>query len=85
MFVGPFNLIQNWDYASLVEIFADGNPNASGIRVTNAKDLKEALVRRKENMGLSLIECVVAKEDCSLKLLEWGPRVAHSNMHPVGN
>ena len=83
--VGPFNILQNWDYASLVDIFADGNPNSSGVRVTTANDLNEALVHRKENLGLSLIECVAAKEDCSLKLLEWGPRVAHSNMNHAGN
>jgi len=76
---GPYNDIQNWDYAGLPAIFSKGGGNAFGVRVSTAGELAEAIARAADFNGLALIECELDRDDCTSELLEWGSRVAASN------
>ena len=79
---GSFNDVQNWDYAGVVEAFNGDTGAGVGTRVNSSWALDIALERARSHDGLTLIECEMARDDCSLKLLEWGQRVARSNMRP---
>lgn len=79
---GPYNTIKNWDYAALVDAFAAGEGNASSCRVTTAAQLDAAIGAALAHDGLSLIEVVIDRDDCSDKLLEWGRHVARNNGRP---
>mmetsp|Transcript_24963 Transcript_24963/g.50100 ORF Transcript_24963/g.50100 Transcript_24963/m.50100 type:complete len:583 (+) Transcript_24963:80-1828(+) len=77
---GPYNKIANWKYAELVNVLRDGNLHAVGVRVTTNAELLSALERESTHTGVMLIECCLAKDDCTSSLLEWGSRVAEANM-----
>lgn len=79
---GPYNQIKNWRYAQLVDVFNADEGNGWGCRVTTEGELDAAVQKATSHDGLSLIEVVVDRDDCSERLLEWGARVATNNSRP---
>lgn len=76
---GPYNNIQNWDYAGLISVFRAGGGLAKGVRVGTAGDLARAVEEAGNFDGLFFIECETDRDDCTQELLEWGSRVAAAN------
>jgi pyruvate decarboxylase len=76
---GPYNNIKNWDYAGLIAILNAGEGNGWGCRVETEGELAAAIERAQAHDGPCLIECPVARDDCSPQLREWGVRVAAFN------
>ncbi len=76
---GPYNNIKNWDYAGLVDVFNAGEGNGLGLRARTAGELSAAIARAKSHAELVLIECSLARDDCSAELRQWGSRVAVAN------
>jgi TPP-dependent 2-oxoacid decarboxylase len=79
---GPYNTIKNWNYADLVQVFNAGDGHAWGCRVTTEGGAAAAIQKALSHDGLSLIEVVLDRDDCSKDLLEWGARVAANNSRP---
>lgn len=76
---GPYNVIQNWHYAKLMDVFNRDGQKGLGFLVKNEKELVDAIAKAKEHKGLSFIEVIIDKDDCNKLLLEWGTRVASYN------
>lgn len=81
---GPYNYIQNWDYAGLMKVFngsdSQGDFHGLGLIATTGAELAAAIHKAKENTrGPTLIECRLDREDCSDMLVQWGKRVASAN------
>jgi len=82
---GPYNRIQNWRYASLVEDFngTPGGGRALGLEAHTVGQLSEAISRAiSHTEGPTLIECSLHRDDCSRELITWGHFVASSNARP---
>ena len=79
---GPYNNIKNWDYAGLVDVFNAGEGNGWSAKVRTEGDLDAAIEKALSHDGLSLIEVIVDRDDCSKELLEWGSRVSANNGRP---
>ena len=79
---GPYNVIKNWNYADLVKVFNAGDGHGWGCRVTTEGEVEDAIQKALSHDGLSLIEVMLDKDDCSKDLLEWGARVAANNSRP---
>jgi pyruvate decarboxylase len=79
---GPYNVIKNWAYAALVPAFNAGDGNGWGCRVRTEGEARDAIDKALTHDGLSVIEAVLDKDDCSRDLLEWGTRVCASNARP---
>ncbi len=79
---GPYNNIKNWDYAGLVDVFNAGEGNGLGMRVRTEGELDDAVKKALAHDGLSLIEVIIDRDDCSKELLEWGSRVSANNGRP---
>jgi len=56
---GPYNVITNWDYAGLVDVFNAGDGNGWSTRVTTQNQLDQAIAHALGHDGLSLIEVVI--------------------------
>lgn len=76
---GPYNEINNWKYAELVEVFRGHNKNAWGTTVRTAGELKKAIEKAEKTNALCFIEIMLDKTDCNKNLLAWGSRVAAYN------
>lgn len=76
---GPYNVIKNWDYAGLMEVFNAGEGNGLGFRARTAGELADAIAKALSHGGPVLIECALDRDDCTSELLEWGSRVAAAN------
>ena len=79
---GPYNIIKNWNYAGLVSAFNGADGNGWGSCVRNEGEAQDAIEKALTHDGLSVIEVVIDKDDCSRDLLEWGTRVCASNARP---
>ncbi|DBA80991.1 TPA: Pyruvate decarboxylase 3 [Trebouxia sp. C0005] len=80
---GPYNTIQNWDYAGLVQCFDNHQGNVFSTKARTEEQLKEAIEQAHKNDDkLCFIECFTHRDDCSKELLEWGSRVASANGRP---
>lgn len=79
---GPYNIIKNWNYAGLVSVFNGADGNGWGSCVRNEGEAQDAIEKALTHDGLSVIEVVIDKDDCSRDLLEWGTRVCASNARP---
>ncbi len=80
---GPYNNIQNWDYAGLVDVFNTGGGAGWSTRVTTEGELQKAIKTALAHKGgPSFIEVMLDRDDCSKELLEWGSRVASNNSRP---
>ncbi len=79
---GPYNNIKNWDYAGLVDVFNAGDGNGWSARVRTEGELQNNINKALSHDGLSLIEVMIDRDDCSKELLEWGSRVSANNGRP---
>jgi TPP-dependent 2-oxoacid decarboxylase len=79
---GPYNDIKNWDYAGLMNVFNAGEGNGLGIKARNGGELATALARAEKHDGVTLIECMIDRDDCTAQLLEFGSKVSSANMRP---
>ncbi|MEE9214781.1 MAG: thiamine pyrophosphate-binding protein [Thermodesulfobacteriota bacterium] len=79
---GPYNNIQNWNYADLVNVFNGDSGNGISFKVNTEGELQKAINKSLKHNGLSLIEVIIDRDDCSKELLEWGTRVASNNSRP---
>jgi len=80
---GPYNNIKMWNYCAVVEAFSNGAGNVFTKKVHTEGDLLDALeVVQQRPDSLCFIECILARDDCSRELLEWGARVAAANSRP---
>ena len=79
---GPYNRINNWDYAGLMAVFNAREGKGLGLRVKTVGDLDSAIAKAVANEGPSLIEVAIDPHDCSPELREWGSHVAVANGRP---
>lgn len=79
---GPYNDIQNWHYAELAHVFGAGGGAGQGTRVSTEHELEAAIANASAFDGVSLIECIIDRNDCTDDLLEWGSRVLANNSRP---
>jgi TPP-dependent 2-oxoacid decarboxylase len=79
---GPYNVIKNWNYAGLVPAFNGPDGNGWSCQVRTEGEAQDAIHKALAHDGLSVIEAVIDKDDCSRDLLEWGTRVCASNARP---
>jgi indolepyruvate decarboxylase len=75
---GPYNKLQNWDYAAMVETLKDQSSIQSQV-VRTEKELVAALKKSKMFKGLTFIEVILDRTDCNKALLGWGTAVADYN------
>jgi len=80
---GPYNTINNWNYAGLVDVFNnDGNAKALARQARTTGELKAAISEAKDFDGLCFIEVFIDRDDCNKNLLKWGSYVATANGEP---
>ena len=79
---GPYNVLNPWHYAQLVEVFNGASCQALSFKVFTEQDLLAAVRAAKEADSLCFIEVVLDRDDCNKHLLEWGARVATYNSRP---
>jgi pyruvate decarboxylase/indolepyruvate decarboxylase len=80
---GPYNYFKNWDYAGLIDACNADDGHGLGLTATTGGELADAISKaRKHKGGPVLIECQIAHDDCSPKLIAWGARVARANTRP---
>lgn len=79
---GPYNVINNWHYAQLVETFNGKQSGARSFKVGTHQELLSAIEEAQKADALCFIEVLLDKDDCNKHLLEWGARVATYNSRP---
>lgn len=79
---GPYNEINNWKYAQLIEVFNDKGANAKGYLVKTEDELRQAITDSQQRGGLNFIEVIIDRADCNKNLLSWGTTVAKNNARP---
>jgi len=79
---GPYNVINNWRYAQLVDVFRGEQSGAKTFRVSSNQQLLDAIDEAINTDALCFIEVFLDKDDCNKNLLEWGSRVATYNSRP---
>ncbi|QDH13558.1 alpha-keto acid decarboxylase family protein [Formicincola oecophyllae] len=80
---GPYNYIQNWNYAALMPAFNGETGHGLGLMAKTAGELEDAIKKGLANRkGPTLIQCVIAQDDCTKDLLTWGKEVASTNARP---
>ena len=79
---GPYNVINNWNYARLVDVFNGEAGKGWSAKVATEKELDAAIETALTHDGLSLIEVIIDRDDCNKNLLRWGNRVARNNGRP---
>ena len=75
---GPYNTLQNWNYAAMAESLKGQSPILSQV-VRTEKELVAALKKAKTFNGLTFIEVILDRTDCNKALLGWGTAVADYN------
>jgi len=76
--LGPnsaYNEIQNWNYAGLPSVFAEGQ-EVAGYRVSTEEELERALEEIESNNRFTLVELVMKKLDAPAGLQRMGPMIA---------
>ena len=79
---GPYNPVQPWRYASLVEAFGGGEGRAWGRVVRTEAELLDALEAAQGFEGLAFIEVMLEPRDCHPSLVTWGAALARYNAQP---
>jgi len=79
---GPYNVINNWHYAKLIDTFSRGRKGIMSATVSTINELNAAIEKAQKNNNLCFIEVILDKDDCNKNLLEWGSRVANYNSRP---
>ena len=62
-----------------MNVFIAGEGDGLGIKVTNAGELADAIKRADHHNGVTLIEVIIDRDDCTAALLEFGSKVASAN------
>jgi indolepyruvate decarboxylase len=75
---GPYNTLQNWNYAAMAESLKGQSPILSQV-VRTEKELVATLKKSKSFKGLTFIEVILDRTDCNKALLGWGTAVADYN------
>lgn len=75
---GPYNTLQNWDYAAMVEALK-GRSALLTQTVRTENELVAALKKSRTFKGLTFIEVILDRTDCNKALLGWGTAVADYN------
>lgn len=75
---GPYNTLQNWNYAALAESLKGDSPLFSAV-VRTESELVAALEQTRKFDGLCFIEVQLGRTDCNKALLGWGSAVADYN------
>ncbi len=75
---GPYNTLQNWNYAAMVESLKGQSSILSRV-VRTEKGLVAALKKSRAFKGLTFIEVILDRTDCNKVLLGWGTAVADYN------
>ncbi|KAJ6699437.1 PYRUVATE DECARBOXYLASE-RELATED [Salix purpurea] len=83
---GPYNVIKNWNYTSLVDAIHNGEGKCWTAKVFCEDELVEAIktATGPEKDSLCFIEVIVHKDDTSKELLQWGSRTK-PNLATVAN
>lgn len=76
---GPYNVINNWHYATLIDVFNGDHGRAKAFKVSTHQELLDAIQEASQLDTLCFIEVILDKDDCNKSLLEWGARVATYN------
>ena len=76
---GPYNVINNWHYKDLVEVFNGNEHNAVSFKVRTFQELLDVMQKIPTIDALCFIEVILDKSDCNKNLLDWGARVATYN------
>ena len=76
---GPYNVINNWRYAQLVDVFNGEKGTARSFKVGTHQELLSVINEAEKADTLCFIEVILDKDDCNKHLLEWGARVASYN------
>ncbi len=79
---GPYNVIQNWKYSQLVDVFKGTKGKGWSCVVKTEAELISAIKKAQKFKGLSFIEVILDREDCNKNLLAWGTAVANYNSSP---
>lgn len=79
---GPYNVINNWNYSQLVDVFNGEHGTAEAFKASTHQALLDAIEQVKKSKSLCFIEVFLDKDDCNKNLLEWGARVAAYNGRP---
>jgi pyruvate decarboxylase len=79
---GPYNVINSWNYAQLIDVFNGQSGNGWSTKVTTETELDAAVEKALAHDGLSFIEVIIDRDDCNKNLLRWGNRVARNNGRP---
>ena len=79
---GPYNVIKNWNYSQLIDVFNAEDGDAWGCQVTTESELTHAIKKAISNNSVSFIEVIVDQNDCNKNLLEWGAKVGLNNALP---
>jgi len=75
---GPYNTLQNWNYAAMVETLKGQSSILSQV-VSTEKELVAVLKKSRSFKGLTFIEVILDRTDCNKALLGWGTAVADYN------
>lgn len=80
---GPYNVIKNWNYAGLIDVFNADDGHGLGLKARTGGEFRDALQKALAHRdGPTLIEVAIGRDDCSQQLLEWGAKVAQANGRP---
>lgn len=79
---GPYNVINHWKYADLIEVFKGDHGQARAFKAPTHQALLDAIEEAQKTDALCFIEVILDKDDCNKHLLEWGARVAAYNGRP---
>ena len=83
---GPYNVINKWNYAALVDAFnTEGKARCLARRTRTAGELRDAIAEAKSSDALCLIEVFIDRDDCNKNLLKWGSYVSAANGEPPMN
>ena len=76
---GPYNVINNWQYHQLLEVFNGKKYKAKAFKVSTYRELLKVMAEIPKHDGLCFVEVILDKNDCNKNLLDWGARVAAYN------
>jgi len=75
---GPYNTLQNWNYAAMAASMKGNSPILSQT-VRTEGELVAAMKKGESFKGLTFIEVILDRMDCNKSLLGWGTAVADYN------
>lgn len=75
---GPYNTLQNWNYAAMVETLKGQSSILTQV-VRTEGELVTAMEKARAFRGLTFIEVILNRTDCNKALLGWGTAVADYN------